>query len=192
MALTRRLLKELELNDETIGRIIAAHAETVDALRAELDAARTAAASNDGAAAERDALREAAANHQQEAERLRSEYEAYRQSVAAERTQQTRQAFLRAALSRAGANEQALSLLARAIETTDDDWDGDALRDERTVLSPIREQYAAFFSAPRPLPTDRVSPPLNGHILTREDVRRMSAEEINRNWSQVCSALHHH
>ena len=38
MSLTRRLLKELELNDETIERIIEAHAETVDALRAEANA----------------------------------------------------------------------------------------------------------------------------------------------------------
>ena len=36
------------------------------------------------------------------------------------------------------------------------------------------------------------APPLDGSALTREDVRGMSAEEINRNWSQVRSALNQH
>ena len=42
MSLTRRLLKELELNEDAVERIIAAHVETVDALRQERDAALTA------------------------------------------------------------------------------------------------------------------------------------------------------
>ena len=33
MSLTRKLLRELELNDDTIERIISAHVDTVDALR---------------------------------------------------------------------------------------------------------------------------------------------------------------
>ena len=39
MSLTRKLLKELELNEDAVERIIAAHVETVDALRQERDAA---------------------------------------------------------------------------------------------------------------------------------------------------------
>ena len=35
MSLTRKLLKDLELNDSAIERIIAAHVDTVDALRQE-------------------------------------------------------------------------------------------------------------------------------------------------------------
>lgn len=189
MSLTRRLLKELELNDYAIDRIIAAHTETVDALRTERDAAVAAANALEQAASERDALREAAATHQQEAERLRTEYDAYRREVDAARTAVQRQAALHDALARAGANEQAIPLLEKAITTTDDDWDGAALRDEAAVLSPIREQYGAFFTQVQQLPTAPISPPLDGSALTFEDVRCMSAEEINRNWSQVCSAL---
>ena len=39
MSLTRKLLKEMELTDDAIERIIAAHVDTVDALRQERDAA---------------------------------------------------------------------------------------------------------------------------------------------------------
>lgn len=189
MTLTRKLLRELELNDETIERILAAHTEAVDALCIERDEARQAAAALEQTTAERDALRETAANHQQEAERLRGEFELFRQQVHAERTAEGRESAIREALRRAGANELALPLLAQAVKTDEADWDGVALREGADVLSPVIRQYGAFFSQPVPIPNDRVSPPLDGSALSREDVRVMSAEEINRNWHQVRSAL---
>lgn len=192
MTLTRKLLRELELNDEAIEHILAAHTEAVDALCSERDEARQAAAALEQAAAERDALRETAANHQQEAERLRSEFDLYRRQVDEERTAQGRKSAIREALRKAGANELALPLLAQAVSTTEADWDGAELRMGADVISPVVRQYGAFFAQPIPLPTDRCSPPLDGSALTREDVRGMSAEEINRNWSQVRSALNQH
>ena len=134
MSLTRKLLKELELNEEAIERIIAAHADTVDALRTERDAALAAVSAREDAAAERDALRQAAANHLQEAERLRNEYDDYRRQVEGERTAARREAVLRSALSRAGANEQAIPLLAKAVVTAEEDWENDALRDEAAAI----------------------------------------------------------
>jgi len=189
MSLTRRLLRELALNDDAIERIIAAHVETVDALRSERDEARSAAAALEQTAAERDELHEAAMTHQQEAQRLQAEYEMYRHQVETERTAQGRANAIREALRSAGANELALPLLAQAVQTTESDWDGTALRETADVLTPVLEQYGAFFSHPIPIPTDPVSPPLDGSALSREDIRIMSAEEINRNWSQVSSAL---
>ena len=168
MALTRKLLKELELNEATIERIIAAHVETVDALRTE------------------------AAAGQHETERLRSEFDAYRLEVENGRIAAQRQEALREALLRAGANEQALGLLAMAVQTRDDDWDGPKLRDETAALHPVRTQYAAFFSQPAPIPTETYAPPLDTSALTLEDVRRMTSGEINRNWSQICAALMQH
>ena len=63
MSLTRKLLKELELTDAAIERIIAAHVDTVDALRQERDEARAAASDRDDLAAQRDALRQEAEEH---------------------------------------------------------------------------------------------------------------------------------
>lgn len=192
MSLTRKLLRELELSDNAIERIIAAHAESIDALRTERDEARTALAQHEQAVSERDALREEAAAHQADAQRLRTELDAFRQQVSAERTRAVRHSALCQALSRAGANPHAVPLLAQAVTTTDEDWNEDRLLDEEAVLHAVREQYAPFFAKPRQLPTDRITPPLQpGGDLSREDVQRMSAEEINRHWPQVRSALMH-
>lgn len=192
MSLTRRLLRELELSDSAIERIIAAHAETIDALRTERDEARTALAEHEQVLSERDALREEAAAHQADAERLRTELDTFRQQVSRERTAALRHHTLCQALTRAGANPQAVPLLAQAVTTSDEDWAEDRLLDEDAALRAVREQYAPFFSKTRQLPTDRITPPLqSGGELSREDVQRMSADEINRHWTQVRSALMH-
>ncbi|MBE5795822.1 MAG: hypothetical protein E7327_00405 [Clostridiales bacterium] len=189
MSLTRKLLRELQLTDESIERIIAAHAETVQALKAERDEALASAAAHEQTASERDRFREEAGAFQQEADQLRTELETFRQQVHTERTAQGRADAICELLRRAGANEQALPLLARAVQTTEEDWNGTELRADADVISPVVSQYGAFFSSPVPIPTDRVSPPLDGSALSPDDVRLMSPEEINRNWSQVRSAL---
>ena len=60
----------------------------------------------------------------------------------------------------------------------------------RDRLTPLKAQYGACFEEPlRALPLV-VSPPVTAAPpLTKEDVRRMSQEDINRNWSSVCSVL---
>ena len=187
MSLTRRLLKELELNEYAVERIIAAHAETVDALRREHEDALAAASTK--AEDQREALRTQADAHRQEAARLQDEYDRYRRQVDQERNAAQRQTALADALRRAGANEQAIPLLLGSMKTTEGDWEGAQLRDEAAVLAPVLTQHAAFFAQPVPVPTNRITPPLDGAALTMEDVRRMSAAEINRNWNHVCSAL---
>ena len=126
---------------------------------------------------------------QAETARLQGEFDAFRLQVDQQRTQQARNAVLRDALIRSGANEAAAPLLALAVSTAEEDWDGASLRDAEAVLAPVREQYAGFFSQKVPLSTDRITPPLDGAALTLEDVRRMSPGEINDNWSLVCAAL---
>lgn len=190
MSLTRKLLKELELTDAAIERIIAAHVDTVDALRQERDEARAAASDRDDLAAQRDALRQEAEEHRSIAQALRTEYDAYRLQVTQERTATARQDTLHAALLRSGANPQAVPLLAQAIRTSEEDWDEASLRDEAAVIQPLRAQFSEFFAVPRALPTDRVTPPVpTGGILTPADIRRMSPADVNRHWEQVRSAL---
>ena len=107
-----------------------------------------------------------------------------------EKHQQARHANLRAALQNAGANPHALDLLLLALHPDESAFDGDEITDPDALLTPLKAQYGAFFAQPTRLPTDVVSPPVTtAPPLTKEDVRRMSQEDINRNWSSVCSVL---
>lgn len=190
MSLTRKLLRELHVDENHIDRIIAAHVETVDALRQERDSAQASAARLDEITQERDALRDQLAARRDEAARLQADFDAYRAQVDADRLAARRQGTLRAALLDAGANPQAVELLAGAVATDDADWEDGRLREPQRVLAPVREKYASLFARPVPLPTPRIAPPGDaGSVITREDVGRMSEQEIIANWGAVQSAL---
>ena len=172
MSLTRKLLKELELNDAAIERIIAAHVETVDALRQERDAAQ----------AQRDA-------QQGETAALQAEYTAYRGQVEEAQRLSARREALAQALTAQGANPNALPLLLDAIALPEEAWQDNKLADA-AALQPWRAKYGALFTVKKPVPVTKVRPPLQGGgLLTHADVKRMSANDINRNWSAVRSAL---
>ena len=190
MSLTRRLLKELALENSAIERIIAAHAETVDALRQERDAALTRANQIEVSQQEREELRTQLASRTQEAADLQADYAAYRAQVEGERRTAARRAALTEALTAQGANPQALPLLLDAIQLPEEAWQEDALPDAAATLQPWRAKYGALFAAKSPIPVTRVSPPLTGGgLLTPADVKHMSAEDINKHWSAVRTAL---
>lgn len=190
MSLTRKLLKELELNDNAIERIIAAHADTVDALKQERDSAMTRASQIEASIEERNELRTQMEAHQQEAASIREELAAYRAQVEAERHTAARRTALSEALISQGANPQALPLLLDAISLPENAWAGEALADAAASLQPWRAKYGALFAAKSPIAVTRVCPPVGGGgALTHADVKRMSASDINRNWSAVRSAL---
>ena len=190
MSLTRKLLKELELTDSAIERIIAAHVETVDALRQERDAALSAAADRDEIFREREELRTQSEAHLSDLLRVQTEYTAYRAQVDEAQHRETRRAALADALARAGANADAIPLMVDALPLGRDDWNGDTLADEGSVIARAQAQYAPLFARPQKLPTRRVAPPVDaGGALSHEDLKRMSATDINRNWTAVRQAL---
>ena len=109
MSLTRSLLKELQISPDAAERIIAAHAESIDALRQERDAARGEAAQLESiraALAEmtqaRDEACQARDSAREELSALGGQFDSYRQQVETEKHQQARHANLRAALQAPG------------------------------------------------------------------------------------------
>ena len=173
MSLTRKLLKELELDESAIERIIAAHVETVDALRQERDAAQAQCDAQQG-----------------ETALVQAEYAAYRSEVEEARRLSARREALTQALTAQGANPQALPLLLDAISLPEEAWQDDHLADAAAALQPWRMKYGGLFTVKRPVPVTRVRPPITGGgQLTPADVKRMSAGDINRNWSAVKNAL---
>ena len=138
----------------------------------------------------RDEACQARDSAREELSALGGQFDSYRQQVEMEKHQQARHANLRAALQSAGANPHALDLLLLALHPDESAFDGDEITDPDALLTPLKAQYGAFFAQPTRLPTDVVSPPVTtAPPLTKEDVRRMSQEDINRNWSSVCSVL---
>ena len=177
MALTRKLLKDMQLNDETIEQIIAAHAATVEALKAERDAA----------ASELEALRSAEG---QSAAEVQAAFDAYRSRVENDQNTAKARELLRLAMIQAGCNQQVIDLLIQTVDPAKLALEGGSLKDEGALIAGMKEKHAAFFAQPTRMSVPSIQPPIpTGGALTREDLSRMSADEINRNWNAVKSVL---
>ena len=193
MSLTRKLLKELELSDAAIERVITAHTTTVEALKQERDQARARISEDENARQELADLRAQLEEARQNTAALEMELAAYRAMVEQETHRNARRAALTEALEEHGANPSAIPLMLDAIPLPDDAWDGDALIDQDETMLLFQQKYAPLFAKRSPIPVTRVQPPVTGAgALTPADVMRMSADDINRNWSAVRSALQTH
>ena len=190
MSLTRKLLKELELNDTAIERVIAAHTTTVEALKQERDQARARIDECEAAQQELAELRPQLEEAQANSNIAQAQLVAYRTQVEVEKHHTARRAALSEALEKHGANPATIPLMLDAIPLPADAWDGDALVDPDATLLPFQQKYAPLFAKRTAIPVTKVQPPIAGAgSLTPADVMRMSADDINRNWSAVRSAL---
>lgn len=189
MSLTRKQLREMALSDEAIDQIIRAHMDTVDALRKERDEAAERAAA---LTTERDTLQsrvDALTPLEEQVRQVQSDFDRYKADAEAEAVSRRRQGWIRDALLRAGANEKALTLLSGAVneDAVPPEEDAEALD---ALIAPVKEQYADFFAQPVYLALPSLQPPQSTRgALTRHDISRMSAEEINDNWQAVRDVL---
>ena len=193
MSLTRKQLKDLQLDEAAIEEIFAAHVSTIEGLRAERDAALEAAARAEELALERDGLRarveELTASLQAQGE-AQAAFEEYLAQENAQRVREAKEAALRTALEDEGCNRYAVELILRQIDLDKAVLSGDSVVNAGELIAPLREQYAPFFAKPARIPTPAVEPPVSPEgALDIGDVSRMTVEEINRNWSAVRSAL---
>lgn len=193
MSLTRKFLKELELNDAAIERVITAHTTTVESLKQERDQARARIDECEAAQQELAALRPQLEEAQANSSIAQAQLVAYRTQVEVEKHHTARRAALSEALEKHGANPSAIPLMLDAIPLPADAWDGDALVDPDATLLPFQQKYAPLFAKRTAIPVTKVQPPIAGAgSLTPADVMRMSADDINRNWSAVKTALNNH
>ena len=180
MTLTRKLLKSMGLAAAQVDEIIAAHVDSVDAVKA------SAAAESTALAQELATAKSAAAA---ELSALQSRFDAFRaQTLRAQKA-----ALLTDALVAAGANPAAAPLMAGSVDLDALEMaDGALTRTDETV-SDLRARWSDLFAreSVQPLPA------LDPHhaapaVLTRRDVEAMSMEDINRHWSAVSTALREH
>ena len=185
MSLTRNLLKEMHLEEAQIEQIIQAHAETVTALKAEI------ASANDDRALLLEQLSEMSLQAQ-DAKAIQEAFDRYKAETQAAATQEDLQRVIREGLLKAGANEKAVLLLSREIDPAQlQTEDGQYVNLDELIQS-VRDKYAAFFAEPVVTPVPVIQPPASLHgALTRQDVDRMTPEEINRNWAAVRTVLAH-
>lgn len=176
MALTRKFLKALGIEEDKIEEIITAHGETVAALKDEIDKAEQSAKDSAAAAEERDKLQkrvEALEKTSGDAAKVQAEYDAYRQQVETDKANAGKKALIKKALEDAHANPAAIDLMLNTVKLDDVELDGEALKDAEAVLKPIREAHAGLFGTVQNQGTPPLNPPAGDGKMTRESFEKL-------------------
>jgi hypothetical protein len=128
MALTRKLLKSLSLEESVIETIIDAHTETVDALKDERDTYKANADKLPGVQKELDDLKKDGGDWQTKYEKEHTDFEAYKNEQTAKATKATKDAAFRALLKEAGIPDKRLDVIMKVTNLDEIELDKNKIR----------------------------------------------------------------
>ena len=196
MALTRRSLKAMGIEDEKIDEIIAAHAETVDALKEQRDNYKAQA---DELAEVQQKLDEAnetiKANGSDEwkvkYDAIKEEYDNYKSDISAKETTRAKQAAYREVLKAAGVSDKRIDSIIRVsdIDSIELDESG-KIKEAEKLTESIKNEWADFIVSTNTQGANTATPPTNSKkSFSREDIAKMSPDEINKNWETIKNSL---
>lgn len=192
MYLTRSMLAKWNVTEAAADAVLEAHQASVDKLRGEWKKELKEAQEMRNAASERDELRGEVERLQQEtarAERAEAALEEYRQQQEAAAEKQLKERLIRAALEKSGVSEKILPLLMTAIDTQSMVIEDGKLANEGDTIDRIRRQWPGCFTETEPEPAGGAHMSFGSMGISRDALSRMTAEEINEQWTSVQEAL---
>lgn len=165
MALTRKMLKAMGIEDDKIDQIIEAHAETVDALKAEATTAKEAAGKLSEVQKELDALKAKGDDgYKAKYEKEHADYEAYKAEQAAAQAKAARESATRAYFESKGIKGKNLDIALRGCGAEVDalELDNGKIKDAKALDDLIAGTYAGLVQTAETHGTDTDNPPANG------------------------------
>ena len=172
MALTRKFLSAMGIEDSKIDEIISAHTDTVNALKEERDNFKADAEKLPAVQKELDDLKKAESKgdaykvkyeaQKEEYEALKKEFDQYKDGVTAKETTAKKESAYRALLKEAGVSEKRIDAVLRVsdiskVELTEDG----KLKDSEELEKKIKEEWSDFIVSEGTKGADTPKPPAN-------------------------------
>lgn len=165
MALTRKMLKAMGIEDEKIDQIIEEHAETVNALKQQRDQYKVDAEKLPGVQKELDDLKEAADKdgenpYKAKYEDLQQQFDDYKADVTAKETKAKKTAAYRKLLKDAKVSEKRLDSILKLSPVDDIELDDNGeIKDAADVKKKIEEEWSDFIVTEETHGADSNNPP---------------------------------
>ena len=165
MALTRKMLKAMGIEDEKIDQIIEEHAETVNALKQQRDQYKVDAEKLPGVQKELDDLKEAAEKdgenpYKAKYEDLQQQFDDYKADVTAKETKAKKTAAYRKLLKDAKVSEKRLDSILKLSPVDDIELDDKGeIKDAADVKKKIEEEWSDFIVTEETHGADSNNPP---------------------------------
>ena len=196
MALTRRSLKAMGIEDEKIDEIIAAHAETVDALKEQRDNYKAQAEELEKVQQKLDEANETIKANGSDAwkvkyDAIKEEYDNYKSDISAKETTRAKQAAYREVLKAAGVSDKRIDSIIRVsdIDSVELDESG-KIKEADKLTESIKNEWADFIVSTNTKGADTATPPTTSKkSFSREDIDKMTPDEINKNWETIKNSL---
>lgn len=187
MALTRNFLKSMGLTDEQVNAIIENHTDTVEGLKKERDTYKATAESVESITKERDEYKDKLSKAG-DAAKVQADFDAYKQQVQTEKAQALNKSDMLEIAKEAGVQRESFrSMIVRDFDLSKIQRGDDGKVSNRTeLLEAVKTGYPDFIATTNPVGTPTANPPAGDKKnFTREQIRTMSPEEINKNWDSI-------
>lgn len=181
MALTRKMLKAMGIEDEKIDQIIEAHTETVDALKEQRDQYKTDAEKLPEVQKQLDTANEQLESTGKDSwkvkyDALKEDFDAYKADQTAKETRTAKESAYRELLKAAGIPEKRLAAVLKVsdVDTVELDKDG-KIKDADKLTESIKSEWADFIpttvekGAPTPTPPSTTG----GQTMTRDQIMQI-------------------
>ena len=180
MALTRKFLSALGIEQDKIDEIITAHTETVDALKHERDTYKADAEKLPGGQAELDGLKANAAKDggkdpwKVKYDALKEEFTDYKKDIEAKETTAKKSDALRALLKEVGIREKRIDAVLRVsdLDSIELDENG-AIVDAGKLKKSIAEEWEDFIDTTEQKGVQTVNPPTGkgkGKTMSKDEI----------------------
>ena len=197
MGLTRKLLKGMGISDEQIDTIIEAHAETVDALKEQItgykaDADKLAEVEKELAEANKTIEANGKDSYKVKYDAVKEDFEKYKAEISAKETHGAKLAAYRDVLKACGVSEKRIDSILKVSNVDGIELDEDGkIKDGDALTDSIKSEWADFIVTEQTRGAKTGTPPaqVQKKAYTREDIEKMSPDEINKNWDDIQQSL---
>lgn len=165
MALTRKLLEGMGIEDKQIETIIEAHSETVTALKAERDKAKETAAKVPDLQKQLEEAQKASADEGGWEEKYESEHKAFedfKAQVASEKAEADKAKAYRELLVKANVDPKRIDAIMRVTDLSEVEMEDGKLKDADKLEESAKTEWEAFVVKTKTKGADPENPPAGG------------------------------
>lgn len=175
MALTRKMLKAMGIEDEKIDQIIEAHTETVDALKEQRDNYKKDADKLPEVQKELDDLKEDGddGGYKDKYEKEHAAFEKYKTEQAEKETDANKRSAYKALLKDAGVSEKRIDTILKVLDPSEIELDDKGkIKDSDKVTEKIKSDWADFIVTEGKKGAETTTPPSNigGKTMTKAEI----------------------
>jgi sulfur carrier protein ThiS len=191
MALTRKMLKAMGIEEEKIDQIIEAHSETTDALKAERDEYKADAEKLADVQKKLDKANETIAKQvdgevvpKSDYDKIKKEYDDYKAGIDAEKTHSAKETAYRELLKAAGVSDKRISAVVKVTDIDGIELDKDGkIKDADERTNNIKTEWADFIETTTTHGAKTANPPANngkGTGKTKEEILAIKDGALRR------------